>query len=207
MKIKFNKLRTQKLAGWRAFSEQHDGDFVLRRSRSEHDKIGLYYKKWTLVIDTIVRSVGKSAATFTRARAHYHNADSFQFKVWTAHALSRIDKKFGQQDVEVGFQPFDKKFIIQGNNEHKLNMLFEDEKLRNHLMRVPKSFKLEIKTDHSWLLDDFREGESELCFELMGTITLEKDLTNVYDMMTQALDKLYQLGSAYEHAPLWRWKD
>jgi hypothetical protein len=207
MKRKFNKKRTQKVEGWQAFADQFGGELVLRTKRSEHDRMGLRHRNWTLVLDTVIRSLGKTAATFTRLRAHYYNADSFQFKVLPAHALSFIDKKFGMQDVEVGYRAFDKRFIIQGNSDQKLQSLFASEQLRHHMLEVPQKYKLETRTDHDWFLRDFRDGESELAFEMMWTPTEPELLAHIYQMMTTTLDQLQTLGSAHEDAPTWRWKE
>ena len=57
--------------------------------------------------------------------------------------LDEAGKLFGMQDIETGFEAFDKKVIIKTNDAEKITIIFSDEKIRAALMTL-NEFSLKI---------------------------------------------------------------
>ena len=63
-------------------------------------------------------------------RAPYINSEGFRFTIYRKGIFSGLGKMLGMQDIEVGDPEFDEAFIIQGNNEPRVQHLFADRALR-----------------------------------------------------------------------------
>lgn len=183
---------------WLQLCKEIGADFIPGKGFKGKDKIQAYHGNWTIIIDTYKK--GKRP-TITRIRAPYVNRDSFQFRIYRNRLNSGIKKAFGMQDVEVGYQLFDKDFIIQGNDEKKLQMLFSHPRIRQIISLQPDIF-LETEVDPSWSHDPWGEGVSELKFQVQGIITNLDQLRDLYDLFADLLNHLCHIGSAYEDDPL-----
>ncbi len=183
---------------WQYFCDEVGAEYIVSQKRSKYDSVHAMYKSWDFVFDTFARSTGKTTILYTRVVAHYINSDSFRFRINRAGILSGLGKKLGMQDVVVGHPPFDKDFIIQGNDELKLKMFFEHDRIRELLHGLPP-FILEIKPDENWAIHDFREGKSELYFEATGIHYKDGIMFRLYDLFAEVLDQLHHLGSAHEN--------
>ena len=189
--------RPEKRAVWKKFCEIIEADFVPGRGFTGKDAIKAYHKNWVIVIDTYKQ--GKRP-TFTRIRAEYLNADSFYFRIYRRNLFSNINKMLGMQDIEIGYPAFDKDFIIQGNDERKLKMLFNQDHIRKLISWQP-SIHLESEVDNDWMIDEDRMGVGLLSFKVMGIITDLERLHDLYDLFAELLNHLCHIGSAYEDDP------
>ena len=93
--------------------------------------------EWTVTFDTYTVSSGKHSTTYTRIRAPFENRDGFRFTIYRKTLFSGIGKWLGMQDVEVGHPYFDDAFIIKGNDEGKLRLLFANERIRKLIQAQP----------------------------------------------------------------------
>lgn len=128
------------------------------------------------------------------------NSDSFQFRISKAFFLSGLGEKLGMQDVVIGYPEFDKDYIIQGNDETKLKMFLEHDRIRQLIFSLPSSILL-IKPDENWMIHPFREGKSELYFEAVGLHYKDEILFRLFDLFAETLDQLCEIGSAHKDGP------
>lgn len=160
--------------------------------------------EWTIMLDTFTtqHSNGKSShsITHTRIRAPYMNRDGFQFTIYRKGFFSDIGKMLGMQDVEVGHPNFDEDFIIKGKDEQKLRELFANPKVRELIESQP-SIYLTVRDDEGWFSTAFPDGVDELYFKVTGVIKDVERLKALYELFTEILDQLCQIGSAYEDDP------
>ena len=189
--------RPNKRAVWQQLCEEIGADFIPGKGFRGKDAIQAYYKNWVIIIDTYKR--GKRP-TVTRIKAPYVNRDSFHFRIFRRGAVSGIRKRMGLQDVIIGHEDFDRKFIIQGNDERKLKMMFDNELIR-HLIDYQRQIDLEVHLDEDWVTDEFGEGVSELYFEVKGIISHLDILHALYELFAEVLNHLCHIGSAYEDDP------
>lgn len=185
---------------WKQFSEQVGGDFQDRKSWGKTDKVYAYHKDWEICLDNFVVSTGSTTVTYTRFRAAYVYRDNFTFRIFRRSIIHDISKKFGLQDIEVGYKDFDRDFIIQGNDTRKLEMLFAHDRIRDLISRQ-KHIELKIKEDEGIFKNKYPAGINELYFHALGVIKDLDRLYNIYDLFTELLDHLYEIGTADEDNP------
>lgn len=184
---------------WRQLAEEIHADFIeggfWRGSRVQAN-----VKEWTITLDTHTVSTGKMQITYTRMRAPYVNQDGFWFKIYRKGFFSELGKKLGMQDVEVGYPDFDDQFIIQGNDEYKLQLLFRNINIRQ-LVEVQPEISLQVKDDEGWLAQRFPENVDLLSFQVVGVIKDVERLKYLYGLFAEVLNQLCRIGSAYEDDP------
>ncbi len=88
----------------------------------------------TIRIDTVTHSSGKSQHTDTRFRVEYPS-QGFDFALSREHALRRLSKMFGAQDIEIGDPSFDEAFIVKTSDPEKLAALLTPA-VRDSLIRL-----------------------------------------------------------------------
>ena len=163
-------------------------------------KVVARHKQWTLTLDTFTVSHGKSSSTYTRMRAPYVNPDGFRFTIYRKGVFTQLGKWLGMQDVEVGQQPLDDNFVIQGTDETKLRALFANPHLRETI-QLHSAIHLTVKDDEGWFATAFPDGVDELYFQVMGVVNEVDRLKLIYELFAETLDHLCRIGSAYENDP------
>ncbi|MCB0297643.1 MAG: DUF3137 domain-containing protein [Calditrichaeota bacterium] len=164
-------------------------------------KIELKHGDWILTLDSYAESAMSGVTvSYTRLRAPYLNRDGFRFKIYPESLFSQIGKTFGMQDVRIGVPEFDEKFIIKGSDEQKLQQLFANPKIRELILSQP-DIHLEVKPDEGWFGVSFPEGVDELYFETVGIVRDPERLKQLFDLFSEVLNHLCQIGSAYENDP------
>lgn len=184
---------------WKQLAQEIDADFVESRFLKD-SKVEASVKEWTVTLDTFVVPVGKVFITYTRMRAPYVNKDGFRFKLYRKGFFSDLGKKMGMQDIDVGFPEFDDRFIIQSKDEHKLQRLFANPKLRE-LIDAQPDISLEVEDDDGWLSAKFPEGVDQLTFKVVGVIKDIELLKQLYALFAETLNQLCLIDSAYEDDP------
>ncbi|WP_010250972.1 hypothetical protein [Acetivibrio cellulolyticus] len=184
---------------WQVLSEQMGSEYI-EGGFFSGDKVVAHVKEWIVTMDTYTVSTGKSSVTYTRIRAPYVNKDGFRFKIYRSGAFSEIGAFLGMQDVEVGFEEFDREFVIKGNDEQKLKDLFLNTQIRS-LIEIQPRFHLEVKDDEGWFGAGFPDGVDELYFLVPGVIKDIDLLKALFEVYSEILNQLCIIGSAYESDP------
>jgi len=184
---------------WRQLSKEISADFI-EGGFWRGSKIEASVKEWTVTLDTFVVSTGKTHITYTRMRAPYLNKDGFRFKIYRKGFFSDLGKLLGMQDIEVGYPEFDDEFIIQGNDERKLRLLFANPTIRRFIEAQPK-ISLEVKDDEGWFGAHFPKGVDELYFQVIGVIKEVERLKLLYELFAETLNHLCNIDSAYKDDP------
>lgn len=184
---------------WRQFAAETGASFV-PGGFWKGDKIEATHGPWTVALDTFAVSTGKATVVYTRMRAPYVTPDGFHFTVYRKGLFSEVGKWFGMQDVTVGFEDFDREFVIKGNDEEKLRRLFSSQKIRELIAAQP-DIHFSVEDDDGGWTKMFPAGVDELRFQVAGVI---KDLERVkllYELFAETLDELCRMGSASAQAP------
>ncbi|MEO1217225.1 MAG: DUF3137 domain-containing protein [Bacteroidota bacterium] len=197
MKKKRGLFGPSKAEIWKQFSENVGGDFeVEKKFLSKTEKVYAYHKEWEICLDTFVVSTGNSHVTYTRFRAAYVYRDNFTFRIVRRNIFRDLGKKFGLQDIIVGHPKFDKDFIIQGTDERKLKMLFENWKLRALISKTEKHIEIKTEEDEGIFKNKYPDGINALSFIALGVIKDLDRLHTIYDIFAELLDQLYEIGTA-----------
>lgn len=180
---------------WRRLCLELGGDYV-EGGFFKASKVRISHKQWTITFDTY----SDDDTTYTRIRAPYVNKAGFRFTIYRKGIISSLGKLLGMQDVEVGHSRFDDDFIIQGNDETRLRALFANERIRTLIERQPK-IHLAVKDDEGWFGASFPSGVDELYFRVPGVIKDVAQLKQLYELFSEILNHLCQIGSAYQDDP------
>ncbi len=184
---------------WRQLSEEINGDMV-DGGFWKGNRVEGRHNNWIIYLDTYTVSTGKSSITYTRMRAPFINKDNFFFKIYNSGFFSDIGKAFGMQDIEVGYEDFDRDYVIQGNYQNLVIKLFSNPEIRELITYQPR-VKLEIKKSEGIFGPAFTENEGELYFLVTGVIKDIDLLKKLFELFSEVLDELELIGSASGEAP------
>lgn len=184
---------------WRQFSHEIHGRYV-EGDFWKGDKVQATHGAWTVTLDQQVVSTGKVTIAYARMRAPYVNPSGFRFRIYRRGSLSNLGKLLGMQDIEVGDPVFDDAFIIQGNDEPKVRLLFGQARIRE-LIALQPQIEFAVKGDEGWFGPTFPEGVDELHFMALGPTKDLERLKALFELFAAVLDALCRMGSAYETDP------
>ncbi len=184
---------------WNQIAKDIGGDYI-DGGFWKKDVLRYRHDHWELLLDTFTRNHGKTSSTYTRLRVPFLNKDRLQFKIFREGFFSGIGKFFGMQDLQIRDHRFNEKFIIQGNNKHKIEQLLNDAQLKMLFEMVP-DIHIEIKEDEGLFGKKYQEGVHVLYFERRGTLRDKETLLLLFRLFTTLLDRLVQIDSAYEDDP------
>jgi hypothetical protein len=158
------------------------------------DQVQARHGEWTVTLDTVTV---KDAPDRTRIRAPYINPDGFRFEIYRSGIFSGLGKWLGMQDIDVGHEPFDKDFVVKGNDAAKVRQLLSSPRLRELLAGQPE-IHFSVADDEGWTGPDYPKNADVLCFDCEGVIMDVKRLKLLYALFAETLDQLCRIGSAYE---------
>ena len=96
-----------------------------------------------LTLDTFTRSSGKSSTTYTRIVLFVNNQANLYLAMYEETIFSKIGKFFGTQDIQIGDDEFDRRFMIKGQPEEDVTRLLNDSTLRTKIMAA-RSLNIEV---------------------------------------------------------------
>ena len=129
------------------------------------------------------------------------NPDGFHFGIYRKHLFTPLAKWMGMQDIEVGHAEFDEVFVIQGNHNGQVKALFADDSIRRLIAAQP-DVSFMVRGDQGWFSRIHPEGVDELYFQASGIIKELPRLKELFALFGLVLDRLCDLGSAYESASI-----
>jgi hypothetical protein len=180
---------------WEQLAQSIDGHFVAGDFWT-YPKVRGFHGQWTVTLD----SLHENKQTYTRLRAPYVNLNNFAFTIYRQGLFSELGKLLGMQDVIVGYERFDRDFIIQGNDQGWICDLFANARIRQ-LLDVQPEVYMTVKDDEGWFGAAFPEGVDELYFKAHGVIKNVERLRLLYELFAEVLDQLCRMGSAYKKDP------
>jgi hypothetical protein len=184
---------------WRELCEEIGAEFVAG-GMWKGNKVQAHVGPWTVTLDTFTVHTEHSSVTYTRIRAPYVNPDGFRFTIYRKGFFSDLGKLLGMQDIEVGDPEFDEAFIIKGNDEPRVVILFSDPEIRRLIGAQPK-IKLEVKDSEGLFGPRFPENVDELRFQVVGVIKDVGRLKALFELFAAVLDRLCRIGLAHKQEP------
>jgi len=180
---------------WRQLSREVGAEFV-EGGFWKGNKVQVCVKPWTITLDVL----SGEDCSFTRIRAPFVNPEGFRFTIYRKTFFSDLGKFMGMQDIEVGDPEFDEAFIIKGNDEARVRILFADARLRKLVQDQP-TIRLEVKDSEGWFGPKFPENVDELHFQVLGVIKDVDRLKALFDLFAAVLEQLCRIASAYKQEP------
>jgi hypothetical protein len=173
--IGFLLTRQWRDSAWRQLAADLGAEFT-EGGFMHSGKVQARMQQWTVTLDAYSVPSGDSSTTYTRMRAPFENKDGFDFAIFREGLVSRLDKKLGMADIEIGVPDFDHDFVIQSNNGSKVRALLADAKIRQLIQAQPR-IRLAMKG-------------SELHFEAQGVIRDVPRLKSLFELFRAVLEQL-----------------
>ncbi|MEM7253175.1 MAG: hypothetical protein AAF493_17295 [Pseudomonadota bacterium] len=172
--------RPAKAEVWSAVAEEYGGALIGRGFLRGHE-LRVTMHDYLVVLDTY--STGTNATnTYTRLALNTTTPPRFTFSVHRESIFSTVGKWFGAQDIHVGGEDFDDRYIIQGDDVSRVRELLRDPAVRTRIRSEP-----EINLDVRVLAD----GSSELIYERFGVIRDAARLRNLFDLFDAIIPTIY----------------
>lgn len=115
-----------------------------------------------------------------------HINESFRFAIHREDFIDEIGKFFGMQDVEIGYEEFDKKMLIKTNDADKVRFIFSDLEVRK-VLQMLDNFSFGIANHH---VGDSHLKEPFLELVIEEGITDTDALKDIYNAFINVLNKI-----------------
>jgi hypothetical protein len=101
------------------------------------------YRGHALTLDTFTRDSGHSSTRDTRIILFVNNRANLYLALYEKTIVSKISKFLGMQDIQIGDDEFDRRFMIKGRPEDNVMRLLGDSALHTKIMDA-RSFNVEV---------------------------------------------------------------
>jgi hypothetical protein len=182
---------------WRQFSFENNGTYIIGKF-DNLDCVEIIYKNYIILFDRYIHYQvigGQSFDTeFTRVRLEFRAPDNLRFRLTKQGFIDIIGKFFGCQDIEIGDKKFDQRFMIKGNDEVKIHLIFSNNDIKN-LLSTQKDILLEI-LDTKGIFDEPIQDGNVMLYLISETLIVEINQLNLLLKLYQILiDQLTELNS------------
>jgi hypothetical protein len=151
---------------------------------------------WTVSFE--MNSKGKN---HSRILLPFVSKSDFEFEIYNRSWVADAQKKFGLQDIVVGFEQFDHDFIIKGNDEGKVKKLYSSETLRE-MIQLQKAVRLSIHKDGALKqYGNVPNGVHVLVFEEDDAINSFDRLISLLELFRATMTQLCEMGVASTSDP------
>jgi hypothetical protein len=174
---------------------------VPSRSGRERSRIDYTFKRWNIVLDLEESDNIDGMTYYTRARALFNTNSTFRFEIYRDDLIATIGKLFGLQDIVIGDRPFDKEFIIQGNDEDLVCELLHNERIKNIISSL-QHVQLSVHNAKSYSELKLDDQTGMVMLKTGGIISDKRTLRNILELFTLMLTQLALIGVADDRPPL-----
>jgi hypothetical protein len=117
------------------------------------------YRRRLLTLDTFTRSSGRHSVTYTRLVVTVSNTSGLGLALYEQGLLSQVGKLLGMQDIQVGDEELDRRFVIKGQPEAAIVNLLTFGGLRQSLLQA-RSLNINVEGQH--VRFEKKGGESDV---------------------------------------------
>jgi hypothetical protein len=184
-------------AVWRQFSTENNGTYIVGK-HDNLDSVEINYSNHKIVFDQYIhyQVVGGTSyeTEYTRVRLEFKSNDNLQLRLTKQAFVDNIGKLFGAQDIQIGDKTFDKRFMIKGNDEFKIQTLFSNEIIKG-LILEQSDIHLQI-LDKEGIFDEPIQDGNVMLYYISETVVKEiAQLNSLLKLYTSLVDQLTKLSS------------
>jgi len=111
---------------WKSFASQIGAKYQL--SEEGTSLVTGSYKNYPFILKMIfIQAAPKVNLFLTHFKILLKNKHELKFKIYREGILQKLTKLFGTQDIILNDRSFDKKYVIEGNNEEQVKKLVSSE--------------------------------------------------------------------------------
>ena len=121
----------QKREIWKGAAKKFNGDFKIGHNSGnaiEMLRLEIPYKKCLI-------KISESDTRPLKFRFELNFTRKFNFNISWEDTVEKILKVFGKQDIIIGEDKFDRRFLIQSNNADLLKIVLSDSEIRNLILK------------------------------------------------------------------------
>jgi hypothetical protein len=182
---------------WKRFASENNGTYVVGIGH-HYDSVKIEYSNHQIIFDqyTLYQVVGSRSYTrdYTRIRLEFKSPDNLQFRLTKQYVVDIIGKVFGAQDIQIGDKSFDRRFLIKGNDEHKVQMLFSNEMIKASILDH-EDIHLQLMDGEGVFDEPIKEGNSMLYYLSETRVKNIEQLYSLMELYKALIDQLTKLGS------------
>ena len=176
---------------WEEFTKETNGKFIPEFSWHSA-KTEIEYNSFKIIFDNYTLWNGKYSKKMTRIIVPFNSKEKFIFEINESSLIRNVEKLFGGQDVKIGREDFDKKYIIKTNNEHKIKTLLQNSKIRS-LIEKDENIHIEISEQKGIWEEKLPENKFELSFYDDGEINDIERLKSLLDLFKEMINVLIEM--------------
>lgn len=184
-------MSSNKKISWYDFALLTNGKYI-EGIAWHSDKTEIEYLNFKITFDNYRIWSKFFYVSMTRVIVPYISDQDFSFKIRKTTVLRSVAKLLGGQDVEIGFDDFDQKFIIKSNQEDKLKTIFQNDVIRGILLKQNK-FYLEISKFEGVWGEKLPKNEFELSFYVDGKIQDPERLKTILTLFKELIKEMVAL--------------
>jgi hypothetical protein len=190
-------------AVWRQFSAENNGTYIIGKY-DKLDSVEIIYLNHKIIFDRYIRYHvvgGHSHDTeFTRIQLEFITPDDLRFRITKKGFIDLIACFFGAQVIQVGDKSFDKKFIIKGNDEYKIQTIFSNPIMKD-LLLMQEDIQLQI-IDKKGVFDELIQEGNVLLYYISETLVKDKEqLNSLLNLYQTLVDQLTRTSSMKPKKP------
>ncbi len=179
---------------WQQFAIENCGIY----SEAEHS-VEIFYNNYKIIFDTYIHHsvVGEKSyeTEFTRVRLEFISPDNLRLRLTKQAFVDSISKLFGAQDIQIGDKIFDKRFMIKGNDDYKIQTLFSN-KIIKKIILEQNDIHLEILDKEGIFNEQVQEHNVMLYYISETTIKEIIQLQTLLKLYIAIIEQLTKLRSA-----------
>lgn len=183
---------------WRQFCSENKGTYIVGKY-DNLDSVEINYLNHKIIFDRYIhyQVVGGNSydTEYTRVRLEFKSTDNLQLRLTKQGFIDNIGKLFGAQDIQIGDKAFDKRFMIKGNDEFKVQTLFSNEIIKS-LILAQSDIHLQILDKEGIFNEPVQEGNAMLYYISETVIKKIDQLNSILKLYTTFVDQLTKLSSA-----------
>ena len=159
---------------WRAFAQEIGGSYRLSEEGTSEVKGTFNGYDFTLKM-IFIQAAPKVNLFLTHFEVSLPNPSQLKFKIYREGIIQKLTKLFGTQDIIFNDRAFDKKYIIEGNDEARVKEIITPN-IRADIIELGEILMI-------------LDGET-LTYEQSGKIIDTKKLLMILQMMTELTGKI-----------------
>jgi hypothetical protein len=185
---------------WFDFAKLINGEY----SYINHEKVSFLYNNYIISIDEYTHyAVVNTKAyeqKYIRAVAQLPTNNDLAFKLTSQGILENIRKLFGAKEIIIGDKQFDKQYLIEGNSEHAIQLIFSNTHIQQKL-KDTSCFHFEYSANEGVFDEKVSDGHQLLYFLSKEPVQSTEILENTATLFCQTIDELQHLGLLINKIP------
>ncbi len=177
---------------WARFAEKIGAEHICRGQASwnnNNDSVIYDYKGTLIILDFVSDIKADEVSSQTRIYAPLSAKETFRFNIYSSNFVERFVNFFGAQDVNIGDELFDKKFVVKTNDVEKVRLFLSNPKIRELIWRV-----LPNGLSSPTFQADWKKGETDyLSVNEPGVINDVERLELIFQLIIESFKQLVSL--------------